>query len=234
MRMRMHMHIVEGTNDSLSLTGEREKGVRTPITRQMHTTVVHMLILKCFLCSFHTPNRITKNTSKTKSIHTSKKAFPPLCFIHFRYAAGVVVNNNNTHSMCFALFGLISSVWFVECVLFFSFASFRPTFIQMSVPFYAYFFSSVFTFSSMCQWESLIFGNFYYISNCCLNGFPRVNPFHQRISMDFFFFSHFRQKSFQQKNMINYWESFLHYTYILFYLHTIYIEFWLLFNANAW
>ena len=66
------------------MTGECTKQkVRTPITSQMHTTAMHMLICEVFLSlsavlSFRTPNRITKNTSKMKSIHTHAERKRPV------------------------------------------------------------------------------------------------------------------------------------------------------------
>lgn len=176
----MHMHIEKRTNDRRK-KGTKKHTVRTPITRQMHTATMHMLICELLLlcvcvfcvCSFRTPNRITKNIHPkwNPSIRTPKKAFPPLCFIHFRCAAGVVVNNNNTHipmCLCVACFRYIwtRSVWFVE----------RSAFeqrVQMPCPLlYRLFFYDVhvcifFRWPCADEIRPFQFGNFYSIANYC-------------------------------------------------------------------
>lgn len=114
----MHMHIEHKTNDRREGDKKITQSTNTDYKANAYNSDAYA-DLWSFLCSFRTPNRITKNTSKMKSIHIhEKKAFPPLCFIHFRCAAGVVVNNSNTHPMClcFALFNTFGFVGLICCV----------------------------------------------------------------------------------------------------------------------
>lgn len=68
--------------------------------------------------SIHTYTHVYLHTCT--HLHAEKQNFPPLCFIHFRYAAGVVVvvavvfivNNNNSIHIQYALPVFGTFVWF--------------------------------------------------------------------------------------------------------------------------